>query len=628
MIITLLFSLNSISVFATSQKRTIIKLVNSKSPDSIIIKWEKVSGAKGYVIYQIAEGKKFKKTVTIKSGKKTTYTFKKLNNDTKYSFKLKSYAKKEGKTIYSAYSKVKSVRTMHLHKYTSHSCRCGDIISFCKCGNIKVVPNKNTNVDNPNVNNPPITDLPTNNPSVDEPIYEETNYNFSQTGYSLVLNDVDENESKIKLTGKPNTVVNSYGKNLLKQTNFKVTGSGVEITQNPDGTLTLNGTATSNLYLYLAGNGTNNSSENPFFGLPVDTQLKGLPLLKSGSINSTNCSFNFSLSKGKENIVIQHIKSGYKSFKITKDIATSERIRGIWLNAISGTEFNNTIIQPCVILNNLTDTTYEKYKEPTSVTLDSIGKGYINYAKETMYLYSLNEFTAFYNIHLKYKELLESGLYKKVITLNGDSICAGSASRISYGSQIAQQYKMNISNKAVGGGTIAYGTTSSSGDNRHWICDTVSSMPENADFVLFSGGINDYWNDVELGILTDGITDKIDNTTFYGALESICRQAKEKWTNAKIGFITTHKIQTTPTRPNILGYTFDDYHTAILEVCKKYNIPVCDLYMASNFDTSKSEYLQYTSDDNNDGINDGVHPTTQGYQLFYIDKIVEFLKTL
>ena len=69
-------------------------------------------------------------------------------------------------------------------------------------------------------------------------------------------------------------------------------------------------------------------------------------------------------------------------------------------------------------------------------------------------------------------------------------------------------------------------------------------------------------------------------------------------------------------------------HNAIINTCKKYDIPVCDIYSNSGFDTSKPEHKEYTCDDDGDGAKDGVHPTTQGYERFYVPLIVAFLTSI
>lgn len=607
--IILICSCSCISASAASLKKPTLKSVKAISASSITVKWKKATKAKGYVVYQKKAGNKsYKKISTINNKNKTTYIVNKLKSETKYSYKIKSYTKKGNKIIYSTFSNVKSATTKHAHKYTKYVCECGDVIYTCKCGKTKVVKFKDENLEKDEI-------------KCD---------NFSQTGMAIILDDVDKSETEIALTGTPNSVVKSYGKNLLKQSLFSIGNYGLSVTLNGDGTILLNGTATSNGNLYLSGNGVDGSGENPFYGFPVGITLKGLNLVKSGTIDTTNAivspSFNYKVSSSESNLVLQR-PTVSKTFELTESMVSSEKIRGIWYNFAKGTVFADVVLQPMIILADETDETYEKYKDPISVTLDSQGKGKIDFSGEKMYLYSSDEFTATYEIDSQKTDLVKSGLYKKSIVLNGDSICAGGSTRVSFGKQLADKYEMSINNKSVGGATIAYGTTSS-GTNRHWVCNTISNMPSKADYVLLEGGINDYWNNVELGRITQTTTEDVDNTTFYGALESICRQAKDKWTNSKIIFITSHKIQTTSTRKNDIGYTFDEYHSAIIEVCNKYSIPVCDIYSLSEFDTSKTEYLQYTSDDNNDGIRDGVHPTTQGYEMFYVPLIEQTLKNL
>ena len=117
-----IFSLSGISASAITIKKPTVKSVKAKSSTSIIVKWGKVSGAKGYIIYQKIANKRFKKVATIKSGTKTTYTAKKLKSDTKYSYKVKSYTISNGKKVYSKYSNVKSTYTKHAHKYRNFEC--------------------------------------------------------------------------------------------------------------------------------------------------------------------------------------------------------------------------------------------------------------------------------------------------------------------------------------------------------------------------------------------------------------------------------------------------------------------------------------------------------------------------
>ncbi|MBE6787207.1 MAG: hypothetical protein E7537_02540 [Ruminococcaceae bacterium] len=88
-----------------------ISSVSTVSTTSIKIKWKKVSGADGYVIYQKKNSGKYTKVKTITSGKTTSYTKKSLTSATKYTYKIKAYDKVGSKKVYSKYSSSKSTYT-------------------------------------------------------------------------------------------------------------------------------------------------------------------------------------------------------------------------------------------------------------------------------------------------------------------------------------------------------------------------------------------------------------------------------------------------------------------------------------------------------------------------------------
>ena len=80
---------------------------------AVSVEWKKVSGVKGYQV-QVATDKKFKKnkkTVNIKKQKTTKTTVKKLKAKKKYYVRVRTYKIVNGKKVYSAWSKVKSVKT-------------------------------------------------------------------------------------------------------------------------------------------------------------------------------------------------------------------------------------------------------------------------------------------------------------------------------------------------------------------------------------------------------------------------------------------------------------------------------------------------------------------------------------
>ena len=78
----------------------------------ITVKWAKVSGASGYVIYRAtkADGK-YKKIKTIKKGSTVKYVNKKLKRHKKYYYKIRAYRTVNGVKYYGDTSKYKTIKT-------------------------------------------------------------------------------------------------------------------------------------------------------------------------------------------------------------------------------------------------------------------------------------------------------------------------------------------------------------------------------------------------------------------------------------------------------------------------------------------------------------------------------------
>ena len=90
--------------------KTSISKLKSKN-NKIIVKWDKKSVVGYNIFISTTKNGKFKKVKTIKKGSKTEATIKKLNKNTKYYVKIKSYIKIGRYKEYSKYSKVKSIKT-------------------------------------------------------------------------------------------------------------------------------------------------------------------------------------------------------------------------------------------------------------------------------------------------------------------------------------------------------------------------------------------------------------------------------------------------------------------------------------------------------------------------------------
>ena len=90
-------------------KASLTSAKNSKSKQ-ILLKYKKVSGAKGYEI-SYSTDKKFKKAVTRKNTTKTSYTISKLKKGKTYYVRIRAYkVDSTGKKVYGKYSSMKKVK--------------------------------------------------------------------------------------------------------------------------------------------------------------------------------------------------------------------------------------------------------------------------------------------------------------------------------------------------------------------------------------------------------------------------------------------------------------------------------------------------------------------------------------
>lgn len=207
-------------------------------------------------------------------------------------------------------------------------------------------------------------------------------------------------------------------------------------------------------------------------------------------------------------------------------------------------------------------------------------------------------------------ENMSNPLTGKILSVNGDSICAGERYAGGYAGIIGTENGMTVQNIAVSGGTIA------NVSGHHCISGTISDMRSDADYVILEGGINDSSEGVTLGTISSGYDATLDTSTFSGAFETMLKAALNRFPTAKIGYIFVHKT-------NFGSFKSTDgansYYGIAKAACEKWGIPYCDLNTLCPPIPFVDSLLSYS---------DGVHPTEDGYRLFYVPKITAWLKTL
>ena len=157
----------------------------------------------------------------------------------------------------------------------------------------------------------------------------------------------------------------------------------------------------------------------------------------------------------------------------------------------------------------------------------------------------------------------------------------------------------------------------------------VDTSEVDADIVCLEGGINDYWLNVPLGDFSPSdFTGTIDNTTICGALESIFRQAIDKWVGKPIVFIISHKIATTAWTQNTAGYTFAQAREKMLAICEKYSIPVLDMWNAGGLNAYMPSLNNAFLNGGSNTHPDGCHPDVNGYKKYYVPRLISLFESI
>lgn len=133
---------------------------------------------------------------------------------------------------------------------------------------------------------------------------------------------------------------------------------------------------------------------------------------------------------------------------------------------------------------------------------------------------------------------------------------------------------------------------------------------EHFEYVLIHGGLNDAWDDVPLGQITDSF-EAFDDTTMAGALETAFAAAIEAFgREVKLGWIINFNCPEHSVTSNA-----EEYYEWGKKVCDKWGVPYLDLF-----------HQPYDCKALNDDL---LHPRAAGYEYlapFIIDFIPQMKK--
>ena len=215
-----------------------------------------------------------------------------------------------------------------------------------------------------------------------------------------------------------------------------------------------------------------------------------------------------------------------------------------------------------------------------------------------------------------------SCLYRKTLFVSGDSIAQGAGSGgIGFGDLLATKYSMTKTKNSVSGATIS---ENNGQDTRASICTLITSgVLMNYDYLIFDGYFNDHAANREIGSLSNtyGVpfTPNPDGATMIGAMEKIFQYIQTNFPTIKIYFVTVHKALALYNSRNAIDKTMEDYYNAAVEACNRYSVEVIDVWKNSGLNTFFDSMKIYT------GNSDGIHPTVDGYNKFYMPLIEQIM---
>ena len=215
-------------------------------------------------------------------------------------------------------------------------------------------------------------------------------------------------------------------------------------------------------------------------------------------------------------------------------------------------------------------------------------------------------------------------LFEKTALFFGDSICAGTTIEVDakkgYGwaGLIGVKNYMDWKNYGKDGGTV---TDIADVNSNLWLSTQVTSAiaeyPE-ADYLVLEGGCNDadQLHEEGLGEISADYVN-FDESTFSGAMEALILRLLTAYPEAKLAYVIPQKMGAWGT--NFNGRIYVTYFERAKEICKKWGVPVLDLWNECPLNPLLSCHGSFYTD--------GQHLTLAGYE-YITPRIEAFMEGL
>ena len=178
---------------------------------------------------------------------------------------------------------------------------------------------------------------------------------------------------------------------------------------------------------------------------------------------------------------------------------------------------------------------------------------------------------------------------------------------------------LNVTNLGKGG----TGYMADNGYQQSFV-DRISQIPTDSNIITCFGSFNDASKAKEhIGTIDDDTKD-----TLYGCLNLFVTGVQNRCPDAVIGLITPTPWSTYNSVNGNSEFT-EQYVESIINIGKKYGLPVLDLYHTSGlrpWDTTFKK--KYFRDDTGDGIAEGVHPLQNAHRKYIAPQVENFIRTI
>ncbi len=184
----------------------------------------------------------------------------------------------------------------------------------------------------------------------------------------------------------------------------------------------------------------------------------------------------------------------------------------------------------------------------------------------------------------------------------GDSITRATVDNKGWPGRIAERYNFRAcENLGVPGAFVSQQTAKN-------ILSQVRSARakhKDADIIILHGGTNDAWQDLPIGVMTEGFEPSaFDKNTFGGGLENLLYYTKGMYPDAAVGFIVNFKFKNAPSKLEAM----EPYVDLTIQILEKWDVPYADLYHNETLAKRLKTGTHFRDDIN-------VHPNAKGYDI-------------